>query len=132
MEILKDFGCIVFKWIVIVNITKDEWLNLSYTQRPLEKRPSSVLLLKAVQILAEAAKRHVVPRQGIQAGEYFCEMNIDWHIKDAMDHLLTLLVTFTQCSTKELAIREQKMSDPETYEKEYQMGVGLSNPPVLC
>jgi len=131
MEILKDFGCIVFKWIVIVNITKDEWLNLSYTQRPLERRPSSVLLLKAVQILAEAAKRHVVPRRGIQAGEYFCEMNIDCHIKDAMDHLITLLVTFTQCSTKELAIREQKMSDPETYEKEYQMGVGLSNPPVL-
>jgi len=101
MEVLKDFGSILFKWIVIVNITKDEWLNLSYTQRPLERRPSSV------------------PRGGIEAGEYFCEMNIDWHIKDAMNHLLTLLVTFTQCSTKELAIREQKMSDPETYEKEY-------------
>ena len=131
LETLRDFGCIVFKWIVTLNITKESTIHLTYDQRPLVQRPSSVLLLKAVQILAEGGKRHIFPDTNIVAGESYCQWDIDLHMRDSMDHLLTLLVTYTRLSTKKLAIREQKMSDPDCFEEEQEMGVGLGNPPVL-
>jgi len=116
---------------VQINLIQKHSFDLRYVLDKIPNtEPSLVPMWKSLNRVTTTCMMHLKNMDGNDAVElYYCTGDSDQIMKDSLEDILKVLVAYTGCKLRELAVIHQRTYDPMTFAQEQLARVGLFGSP---
>ena len=128
--IFRDHASEILRWIVHLNFLKKDTIVLRYTSERFEAVPTLRQVLSKIQILTELTTGYQPNHDPLCELDHTCSRELDAFLVQELRWFLSWIRTVSETSFRNLAIYQQRQSDPRGYERDLQEQRGLHFLPI--